>query len=100
MEHNNEFEEFICRPKFPRSQSNHASVGCAEQTVQSQLTGLKGSVVNILASDTTAHLQGTSGLQYVRTEPTQNEAGGHKVMPDRCMCPLKCRTRILQASKV
>lgn len=25
------------------------------------------------------------GLQYVRMGPTQNEAGGHKVMPDRCM---------------
>ncbi|MBN3305358.1 IRF3 factor, partial [Amia calva] len=54
--------------KFPRSQSNRASVGCAGQTSPihggptSQLTGLKGSAVNVLVPDTTAHLQRCSGV--------------------------------------
>ena len=54
--------------KFPRSQSNRASVGCAGQTSPihgaptSQLTGLKGSATNTLVPDTTAHLQGSSGV--------------------------------------
>ncbi|KAK3534682.1 hypothetical protein QTP86_020344 [Hemibagrus guttatus] len=54
--------------KFPRSQSNPASVGCAGQKSlihggpTSQLTGLKGSAANILVPDTTAHLQGSSGV--------------------------------------
>ncbi|KAK3569192.1 hypothetical protein QTP86_026470, partial [Hemibagrus guttatus] len=54
--------------KFPRSQSNPASVGCAGQTSlihggpTSQLTGLKGSAANILVADPTAHLQGSSGV--------------------------------------
>ncbi|KAK3561066.1 hypothetical protein QTP86_026371 [Hemibagrus guttatus] len=65
-EHNNEFE--VLTSKFPRSQSNQASVGCAEQTSlihrgpTLQLTGLKGSAANILVPDTTAHLQGSSGV--------------------------------------
>ncbi|KAK3543232.1 hypothetical protein QTP70_014109 [Hemibagrus guttatus] len=56
-----------CRP-ISRSQSNRASVGCAGQTSlihggpTSQLTGLKGSAANILVPDTTAHLQGSSGV--------------------------------------
>ena len=51
-----------------RSQYNKASVGCAGQTSPihggptSQLTGLKGSPANILVLDTTAHLQGSSGV--------------------------------------
>jgi len=66
-EHNNEFE-VLTWPQFPRSQSNQASVGCAEQTSPIhtgptlQLTGLKGSAANILVPDTTAHLQGSSGV--------------------------------------
>ena len=58
--------------KFPRSQSNWASVGCAGQTSQiyggptSQLTGLKGSAANILVPDTTAHLQGSGGVHGFR----------------------------------
>ena len=50
------------------NQSNRASVGCAGQTSPihggptSQLTGLKGSAANILVPDTTAHLQGSSGV--------------------------------------
>ncbi len=62
QEHNNEFS------KFPRTQSNWASVGCAEQTSPihggptSQFTGPKGSAAKILEPDTTAHLQGSSGV--------------------------------------
>uniref|UniRef100_A0A3Q1EF06 Glypican 6a n=1 Tax=Acanthochromis polyacanthus TaxID=80966 RepID=A0A3Q1EF06_9TELE len=54
--------------KFPRCQSNGASVGCAGQTslihgsATSQLTGLKGCPASILVPDTTAHLQGSSGV--------------------------------------
>ena len=54
--------------QFPRSQSNWESVGCAGQTSlirgdpTSQLTGFKGSAPNILVPDTTAHLQGYSGV--------------------------------------
>ena len=54
--------------KFPRSQSNRASVGCAGQTSPiyggstSQLTGLKGSAANILVPDTTANFQGSRGV--------------------------------------
>ena len=55
--------------KFPRSQSNWASVRCAWQTSQIhggptfQLTGLIGSAANFLVPDTTAHLQGASGVR-------------------------------------
>ena len=54
--------------KFPISQSNRASAVCAGQTspIQGgptlQLTGFKGSAVNILVPDTTAHLRGSSGV--------------------------------------
>ncbi|KAK3515693.1 hypothetical protein QTP70_028532 [Hemibagrus guttatus] len=67
-EHNNEFEVLTWPPNFPRSQSNRASVGCAGQTrpihggPTSQLRELKGSAANILVPDTTAHLQGSSGV--------------------------------------
>lgn len=48
---------------FPRSQSNRASVGCAEQTSpihggpSLKLTGLKRSAANVSLPDTTAYLQ-------------------------------------------
>ncbi|KAK3513688.1 hypothetical protein QTP70_028775 [Hemibagrus guttatus] len=51
-----------------KSQFNRASVRCAGQTSPihggptSQLKGLKGSSANILVPDTTAHLQGSSGV--------------------------------------
>lgn len=54
--------------KFPRSQSNCASVGCIGQTSRIhggstlQLTGLKGSVAILLVPDATASLQGSSGV--------------------------------------
>lgn len=48
---------------------NQASVGCAGHTNNqfmelpiSQRTGLKGSAANILVPDTTAQLQGSSGV--------------------------------------
>ena len=49
--------------KFPRFQSDRASVGCAGKTSlilggpTSQLTGLKGSAANVLVPDTRGHLQ-------------------------------------------
>ena len=44
--------------KFPRSQANWASVGCAgKASPTSQLTGLKGSAANVLVPDTRGHLQ-------------------------------------------
>ncbi|KAK3543536.1 hypothetical protein QTP70_023867, partial [Hemibagrus guttatus] len=64
-ERNNGFEVLTLVSKFPRSQSNRASVGCTGQTSPihgvptSQLAGLKGSAANILVPDTTAHLQGS-----------------------------------------
>ncbi|KAF7656197.1 hypothetical protein LDENG_00045110, partial [Lucifuga dentata] len=55
-------------PKFPRSQSNRASVGCAGKTSPihggptSQLTGLKGFAANALGPDTTGHIQRACGV--------------------------------------
>ncbi|KAF7666841.1 hypothetical protein LDENG_00089500, partial [Lucifuga dentata] len=54
--------------KFPRSQSNRASEGCAGKISQihggptSQLTGLKGFAANVLVPYTTGHLQRTCGV--------------------------------------
>lgn len=62
-----EHDSFDLTSKFPRSQSNLASVGCARQTTPiygdptSQLTRLKGSDGNTLGPDTTAHLQKSCG---------------------------------------
>ena len=68
-EHSNKFE--VLASKFPRSQSNRASVGSVGQTSlihggpTSQLTRLKGSASYILVSDTTAFLQGSSGVHVL-----------------------------------
>lgn len=42
--------------KFPRSQSDRASMGCSGQ-LSRQLRGLKGSAVKVLMLDITAHPQ-------------------------------------------
>ncbi|KAK3536019.1 hypothetical protein QTP70_025289, partial [Hemibagrus guttatus] len=65
---NNQFEVLTPPPNSPDLKSNPASVGCAGQTSPihggptSQLTRLEGSAANILVSDPTAHVQGSSGV--------------------------------------
>ncbi len=62
------FEENSEFSIFPRSQSDKASMGCAEQTSPiyggptSQLTGPKRYAAKILELDTTVHLHGSSGV--------------------------------------
>ena len=69
--------------KFLRSQSNRASLKCAGQTSlihggpTSQLTGLKGSAANILVPDTTAHLQGSSGVHASTGQLCFGSMGDH-----------------------
>ncbi|KAK3569465.1 hypothetical protein QTP86_031433 [Hemibagrus guttatus] len=73
------------------SQSNQASLGCAGQMTlihggpTSQLTGLEGSAANILVPDTTAHLQGTSGVYALTCQGCFGRKRGTNTMMDGWM---------------
>ncbi|KAK3567781.1 hypothetical protein QTP86_026451, partial [Hemibagrus guttatus] len=67
-DHNNQFEELTPPPNSPDLNPIQHLWDVLDKQVRSmeaitsQLTGLKGSAANILVSDPTAHLQGSSGV--------------------------------------
>ncbi|KAK3558608.1 hypothetical protein QTP86_021665 [Hemibagrus guttatus] len=77
-EHNNRFEVLTPPPNSPDLNPIQHLWDVLDKLVPSmeartsQLTGLKGSAANILVSDTTAHLQGSSGVHA-----STSQAGGH-----------------------
>ncbi|XP_060795918.1 pleckstrin homology domain-containing family S member 1-like isoform X2 [Neoarius graeffei] len=66
--HDKEFKALTWSSKFLGSQPHRASLDCAGQTSPihggptTQLTGLNGSVTNVLVPDTTEHLQRSCGV--------------------------------------
>ncbi len=85
--------------KFRRSQSNQESVGCAEQTIlihggpALQLTGLKGTAIIILVPDSTAHLQGSSGVHASMIQGCFGSKNGYlSVSGVTTICLTQCNT--------